>query len=99
MEVLFRDGGGESFDLEVVPIMVRLPIPNVYLENEELRGDLRLIVREVFYEPGGDNNSLVQRISFEEGEKSEFSQEGRVIYESGLGWGVKLENLILKRFR
>ena len=96
MEFLFIEGGGESLDLEVVPITVGLSIPDLYLKNEELRDDLRLIVREIFHssEPEGDK-SLVQNISFEEGAREEFSE--RIIYESKIDWDIKLKELLLKR--
>ena len=101
MEVLFREGGGETFDLDVVPITVSLSIPGHYLENEELKKDLRLIVREAFYrrEPVRSGSSYIQKASFEEEEQSEFSQTGRIIYEAEIDWSAKLEDLLIKRKR
>ncbi|MCZ0932636.1 MAG: hypothetical protein OXJ52_05745 [Oligoflexia bacterium] len=86
-------------DLEVVPIIAKLPIPSRYLTNEELRSDLRLIVRETFYnrESVRNRSPLIQKASFTKEKQSEFSQAGRIIYESPIDWSAKLEDLIVRR--
>ncbi|MCZ0931593.1 MAG: hypothetical protein OXJ52_00345, partial [Oligoflexia bacterium] len=101
VEALFKEGGGESFDLDVVPIIIRLPIPDSYLTNEGLRSDLRLIVREAFYEMDPVRNKIpfIKKVGFSDEVRSEFSQAGRIIYESAIDWSAKLEDLIVRRLR
>ena len=101
LELIFNEGGGESFDLEVVPITVNLPLPSFYLTDEKLRDDLRLIVREISYkiEPVRSGNPLIKRISFTKESESDLSQKGRIIYESEIDWSATIEDLLIKRER
>lgn len=100
MELIFKKGGGQSIDLDLVPITVQLPISSHYLTNKKLRKDLRLIVRENFYtmRPMKKKNPYLHNVSLG-GSTQSVSKKRNVLYNAPIDWKAKPEDFFIRKRR